>query len=284
MEWRFASGGLTLDRPRIVGILNVTPDSFSDGGRLRTIDDVRRHASRLVDEGADVLDVGGESTRPGAERVDADEERRRVLPAIDAIVAEYPDTPISVDTVKASVAADALAAGASIVNDVSALRLDPDMAGVCAQRGAGVVLMHSRGDVASMASFAHATYGDDPTGEVIAELRDRLDAAERAGIRRERIVLDPGIGFAKRAEHSLAVLGALDRLVACGLPVLVGASRKRFIGALTHRDIPADRAAGTAGANVMALVRGARLFRVHDVRASRDALDVAWAILEAGRV
>lgn len=283
MEWQFAAGRLTLDRPRIVGVVNVTPDSFSDGGRLRTIDDVRRHACRLVDEGADVLDVGGESTRPGAESVDADEERRRVVPAIEAIVAECPGTPISVDTVKASVAADALAAGASIVNDVSALRLDPGMAGVCAQSGAGVVLMHSRGDVASMASFAHATYGDDPAGEVIAELRDRLEAAERAGIRRERIVLDPGIGFAKRAEHSLAVLGALDRLVACGLPVLVGASRKRFIGALTHRDMPADRAAGTAGANVMALIRGARLFRVHDVRTSRDALDVAWAILQAGR-
>ncbi|MGH7622762.1 MAG: dihydropteroate synthase, partial [Gemmatimonadaceae bacterium] len=147
--------------------------------------------------------------------------------------------------------------------------------------GAGVVLMHSRGDVASMATFAHASYGDDPMEAVIAELRDQIAVAERAGIRRERIVLDPGIGFAKRAEHSRAVLGALDRLVACGFPVLVGASRKRFIGALTRRDVPADRAAGSAGANVMAMVRGARLVRVHDVRASRDALDVGWAILQA---
>jgi dihydropteroate synthase len=281
MDWHFRAGRLTLDRPRIVGILNVTPDSFSDGGRLRTIDEVRRHAARLVDEGADVLDVGGESTRPGAERVDTDEERRRVLPAIEAISATCPDVPISVDTVKASIAADALSAGASIVNDVSALRLDPEMAGVCAASGAGVVLMHSRGDVASMATFAHASYGNDPMEAVIAELGDRVAVAERAGVRRERIVLDPGIGFAKRAEHSLAVLAGLDRLVACGLPVLVGASRKRFIGALTHRELPSDRAAGTVGANVLALVRGARLFRVHDVRASRDALDVAWAILQA---
>jgi dihydropteroate synthase len=283
MDWQIRSGRLTLDRPRIVGILNVTPDSFSDGGRLRTVDDARRHAARLVDEGADVLDVGGESTRPGADGVDADEERRRVLPAIEAIVAECPDVPISVDTVKASVASEALSAGASIVNDVSAWRLDPQMAGVCARSGAGVVLMHSRGDVANMATFEHASYGDEPMDAVIAELGDRLAVAERAGVQRERIVLDPGIGFAKRAEHSLAVLGALDRLVACGLPVLVGASRKRFIGALTRRDVPADRAAGTAGANVMALVRGARLFRVHDVRVSRDALDVAWAILQAER-
>lgn len=281
MNWHHATGQLTLDRPRVIGIVNVTPDSFSDGDRLRTVDDVRRHAGRLVDDGADVLDVGGESTRPGAEGIDADEERRRVLPAIEAIVAECPGIPISVDTVKARVAADALDAGAAIVNDVSALRLDDEMPTVCAKAGAGVVLMHSRGDVATMASLTHASYVGDPIAAVIRELEDRVTVAERAGIRRDRIVLDPGIGFAKRAEHSIAVLAALDRLVACGFPVLVGASRKRFIGALTRRELPSDRAAGTAGANVVALVRGARLFRVHDVRVTRDALDVAWAILQS---
>ena len=281
MNWHHATGQLTLDRPRVIGIVNVTPDSFSDGGRLRTTDDVRRHAARLVDDGADVLDVGGESTRPGAEGIDADEERRRVVPAIEAIAADCPGVPISVDTVKSSVAADALGSGAAIVNDVSAMRLDANMVSVCARSGAGVVLMHSRGDVATMASVTHASYVGDPMAAVISELEERVGVAERGGIRRDRIVLDPGIGFAKRGEHSIAVLAALDRLVACGFPVLVGVSRKRFIGTLTRRELPADRAAGTAGANVVALLRGARLFRVHDVRVTRDALDVAWAILQS---
>ncbi len=260
--------------------MNVTPDSFSDGGRLRSLDDARRHMDHLVAEGADVLDIGGESTRPqGAIPVSADEELRRVMPVIEAAIVDHPSIPVSVDTVKARVARAALEAGASIVNDVSGFRLDTEMPRVCAQGGAGVVLMHSRGDVSDMGTYVHASYGKDVVGEVTAELATRVDCAERAGIPRARIVVDPGIGFSKRGEHSLAVLARLDGLAALGLPVLVGVSRKRFIGELTGVAAPAERLGGTVGANVAALERGALLFRVHDVKPNRDAVDVAWAIM-----
>jgi dihydropteroate synthase len=285
MLWHHATGALALDRPRIVGIVNVTPDSFSDGGRLQALDDVRRHVERLVAEGADVIDIGGESTRPqGAMPVDASEELRRVLPAIQSAVEDFPGIPVSVDTVKARVAADALAAGASIVNDVSGFRLDAEMPLVCARAGAGVVLMHSRGDVADMATFVHAVYGDDAVGEVISELRAGVQRAEDAGVESNRIVIDPGIGFSKRGEQSLAMLSQLKRFATLGYPVLVGVSRKRFIGEITKVAAPSERTAGTVGANVVALERGARLFRVHDVKPSRDALDVAWAIMQSGTV
>jgi len=279
MHWRHATGTLSLDRPRILGIVNVTPDSFSDGGRLASIDDARRHVDRLVEEGADIIDIGGESTRPqNAVAVDTDEELRRVLPVVAAVVRDHPEHPISVDTVKSCIAKEALAAGASIVNDVSGFRLDAEMPAVCARAGAGVVLMHSRGDVHDMATFVHATYGDDVVGAIIAELDACVDVARDAGIVDACIVIDPGIGFSKRGEHSIAVLGQLARVLALGHPVLIGASRKRFIGEITAVASPAARVAGTIGANVAALDRGARLFRVHDVKPSREALDVAWAI------
>ncbi|HXD47426.1 MAG TPA: dihydropteroate synthase [Gemmatimonadaceae bacterium] len=282
MLWHHATGTLSLDRPRILGIVNMTPDSFSDGGRLRTLDDACRHVERLVAEGADVIDVGGESTRPQqATPVGMNDERRRVLPVIEAVHARFPEVPVSIDTVKAAVARDALAAGASIVNDVSAFRLDDRMPAVCAAARAGVVLMHSRGGVADMATFTYATYGDDVAGEVIADLAPRIDAAVRAGVATERITIDPGIGFSKRGDQSLAVLSALERFVALGFPVLVGPSRKRFIGEITGVAAPAERMAGTVGACVAALDRGALLFRVHDVRPARQALDVAWAIRQS---
>jgi len=263
----------------------VTPDSFSDGGMLRTVDDVRRHVERLVEEGADVIDIGGESTRPqGAMPVGVDDELRRVLPAVQSTIADFPGVPVSIDTVKARVAAEALGAGASIVNDVSAFRLDPEMAKVCARGRSGVVLMHSRGDVADMATFVHAGYGADAVGEVIAELGTRVASAVDAGVERTRIVIDPGIGFSKRGEQSLAMLAQMRRFTELGFPVLVGVSRKRFIGEITRAASPADRMAGTVGANVVALERGARLFRVHDVKPSRDALDVAWAIMQSASV
>jgi len=281
MLWRHATGTLSLDRPRVVGIVNVTPDSFSDGGMLRTVDDARRHVDRLVHEGADVVDIGGESTRPqGATPVSIDEELRRVIPVVEAVRRDHPSFPISVDTVKADVARAAMAVGASIVNDVSAFRLDTAMAGVCGESGAGVVLMHSRGDVASMATFEHANYGSDVVGEICAELAPSVRRARAAGVQRDAVVLDPGIGFSKRAEHSLAVLAGLPRLTQLGFPVLVGVSRKRFIGAIIEASAPGDRVFGTVGANVAALERGARLFRVHDVKVNRDALDVAWAIMQ----
>jgi dihydropteroate synthase len=235
----------------------------------------------MVAEGADIIDIGGESTRPqGARPVELAEEMWRVMPVLRELRRALPETPISVDTVKAEVAAAALDAGAQIVNDVSGFRLDPEMAKLCVRQRAGVVLMHSRGDVSEMATYRVANY-EDVVDEVLRELRARVDAARQAGVDDECIVVDPGVGFAKRSEHSLAVIAALPRLAAWGCPVLVGASRKRFVGEITGVAEPAERVHGTTGANVAALERGAMIFRVHDVRAARQALDVAWAIKQA---
>ncbi len=280
-SWRIAGRVIVIDRPIVVGVLNVTPDSFSDGGQFASVDAAAARAVEMVREGADVIDIGGESTRPqGAEPVDVEEELRRVLPVLRAVRCELPDIPLSIDTVKARVAAAALDEGVQIVNDVSGMRLDERMAAICAEKAAGVVVMHSRGDVSEMARYQVANY-DDVIEEVLVELRARVDAARDAGIADECIVIDPGIGFSKRSEHSLATIAALPRFAAWGYPVLVGASRKRFIGELTGVAQPADRVHGTTGANVAALDRGALLFRVHDVRAARQALDVAWAIRQA---
>lgn len=279
MEWRLRDRVLTVDRPIVMGILNVTPDSFSDGGRFFSSPDAAvDHAIGMIDDGADIVDVGGESTRPGAVPVTADEERSRVLPVIERLARERPAAVISVDTVKGEVARAGLAAGAHIVNDVSGLRLDPALGEVCAEEQAGLVLMHSRGNVSDMASFANAGYRD-VVAEVLDELRGRVDAAHAAGVRDDQIAVDPGIGFAKKTEHSLAMLAAIPRLAALGFPVLVGVSRKRFIGQITGIDEPTRRLSGTLGANVAALALGARIFRVHDVAENRQALDVAWAIL-----
>jgi len=272
--WRTARRTILLGRACVMGILNVTPDSFSDGGRLATVDDALRAAEALRDAGADVLDVGGESTRPGAAAVDEAEERRRVVPVVRRLVAEV-GLPVSVDTRRASVAADALAAGAEIVNDVSALKFDPAMAGLASAAGAGVVLMHMRGTPETM--DAAATYAD-VAPEVAAELALRRDAALAAGIAREAIVLDPGLGFAKTVEQSFALVNRLESLVALGQPVLVGPSRKRFLGAATGRAVH-ERDAATAALCVAARFRGARIFRVHDVRLVREALTVADAVL-----
>jgi len=280
-RWRVRGRVLVLDRPFVMGIVNVTPDSFSDGGRLPTTDAAVAHAERLVAEGADIVDIGGESTRPGASAVDEAEERRRVVPVIDALRRRNSGIPISVDTVKSGTARAALDAGADIVNDVSGFRLDAGMAAVVADAGAGVVLMHSRGGVSEMARYDQARY-DDVVADVRAALAERADAAREAGVPDECIALDPGIGFAKRAEHSLALLAGLPALLALGRPLVVGVSRKRFIGDLTGAADPAQRLHGTTGANVAALSRGARVFRVHDVGPARQALDVAWAVLARG--
>ena len=278
-RWRVRGGAIGLDRPVVAGIVNVTPDSFSDGGSFFSVEEAVRHAEQLVEDGADILDIGGESTRPqNAVEVAADEELRRVVPVIVAIRERLPQAMVSVDTVKAVVAREALAAGASIVNDVSGFRLDPAMAGVCAELGAGAILMHSRGGVGTMGTYRDAEYGDDVVGEVARELGASIAAARQAGLRENAIVVDPGIGFSKRSEHSLALLAGLDRIVALGYPVLVGVSRKRFIGEITGVSRASERDAGTTGANIAALLAGARLFRVHEVKAARHALDVAWAI------
>ena len=283
-SWQIKGRTLTLDRPLIMGILNVTPDSFSDGGRFFSLDAAVAHARTLVEEGADIIDVGGESTRPqGAMAVDSDEERRRVIPVIHAIASGLRATALSVDTVKADVAQAALDAGAQIVNDVSGFRLDPRIGEICAAAGAGVVLMHSRGNVSQMGTYAHANY-DDVVDEALAELRERVTAARNAGIADECIAVDPGIGFAKRGAHSLRMLASLPELVGWGYPVVVGVSRKRFVGEIAGVTEPSERVYGTVGANVAALDRGARIFRVHDVAANRQAIDVAWAVAQGDRV
>ncbi|MBI4545361.1 MAG: dihydropteroate synthase [Gemmatimonadetes bacterium] len=280
-SWRTARGTLLLDRPRILGVLNLTPDSFWQGGRHTGLDSAVAHAERLIEQGTDLIDIGGESTRPGAAPVSAAEETARVLPVVRELVRRWPDLLVSVDTVKAEVARAALAEGAAVINDVSGLRLDPRLGRAAAEAGAGLVLMHSRGTVETMASYELARYGADPVGDIVAELAESLERAGAGGVDPGAVVLDPGLGFAKRTEHSIAVLARLDRLLELGRPVLVGPSRKRFVGELAGELPPAERLEGTIAACVAALFRGAHLFRVHDVRALRRALAVAEAILAA---
>jgi len=236
----------------------------------------------MIADGADVIEIGGESTRPGASPVPAEREIARTIPIVEEIVKRWPSVRVAIDTVKADVAAAAVAAGASIVNDVSALRLDPAIAAVCAANNCTLILMHSRGDVSTMARYTNADYpSNDAISAVVRELRLAVGQATAAGVDEARIILDPGLGFSKRSEQSVEVLAHLPRLLALGFCVMVGASRKRFIGELTGVQKPAQRGAGTVGANVVALTLGASWFRVHDVAENRHALDVAAAILEA---
>ncbi len=262
----------------LMGIVNVTPDSFSDGGRWLDPAAAVAHGITLASEGASILDVGGESTRPGAAPVVAEEEIRRVVPVIEGLREAGLDAVLSVDTAKASVAAAALDAGASFVNDVTALRGDPDLAGLVAERDAGLCLMHMQGQPRTMQDAPRYT---DVVDEVRAFLEARVAVAIAAGIPAQRIQLDPGIGFGKTTAHNLQLLDRLDELVALGFPVVVGTSRKSFLGRLTGRADPADRLAATIATNVVAFTRGARVFRVHDVAPARDALLVTAATLRA---
>ena len=276
--WLTARGAIPLDHPVLMGILNVTPDSFSDGGRYTGPDAALAQAEVLLTEGAAIVDVGGESTRPGRETdVPMEEELARVVPVVDALVRAHPELPVSVDTVKSEVARAALEHGAAIVNDVSAFRLDPAMAAVAAAAGAGVALMHSRGGILELASYRHATYPGGVVAEVVAELRTALAGAAAAGVAPERIVLDPGLGFSKTVEQNVELFDQLAALESLGRPVLVGPSRKRFLGALT--DAPLDqRDRATAVACALAWERGARIFRVHAVGAAREALALTRAV------
>jgi len=281
-SWRIRRRELVIDRALVVGILNVTPDSFSDGGQFESTDAALAQVERMVAEGANAVDIGGESTRPqGARPVSASEEIGRVVPIVRAIRYRYATLPISVDTTKSVVASAALAEGADIINDVSGFRIDPRMGEIAAATEAGVVLMHSRGSVEEMGTYLHANYGDDVVADVRGELDRAVTRALEAGVDRRAIVLDPGVGFAKRSEHSLLLLAELERLMSLGRPIMVGVSRKRFIGELSGVATASDRVAGTVGANVAALMNGARLFRVHDVAPNRQALDVAWGVMHA---
>lgn len=262
--------------PVLMGILNVTPDSFSDGGDFLNPERAAEQAVTMLDEGAQIIDVGGESTRPGSDPVSPEEELRRVVPAIHGILEARPEAIISIDTYRAATAGAALEAGAHIVNDVTALRGDPELANVVADAGCPVVLMHMLGEPKTMQQ--EPRYED-----VVREVRDflaaRAEYAEAAGVEPENIILDPGIGFGKTLEHNLALLNHLDSIGEPGYPVLLGASRKSFIGRLSGLEAAKDRVAGTVATSVLGYERGATFFRVHDVRANREALEVAAAIL-----
>jgi dihydropteroate synthase len=262
---------------RIMGVLNVTPDSFSDGGEWFDHEAAVRHARDMAADGADILDVGGESTRPYSEPVTVEEELRRVVPVLERIAGV--DAELSIDTSKLVVAEAAVNAGARIVNDVTAFRAEPALAGFVADRGLDCCLMHMLGEPRTMQ--VDPRY-DDVVSDVKAFLEDRLAFAVAEGVAEDRIMLDPGIGFGKTVDHNLELLRRLDEIAAIGRPVVVGTSRKSFLGRITGRDLAADRAVATAASNVMALERGATVFRVHDVAAVHDALTVTAATVAAG--
>ncbi|MEJ6401504.1 dihydropteroate synthase [Yoonia sp. 2307UL14-13] len=270
-------GALSMDRPRIMGILNVTPDSFSDGGQFGDVTQATRHALKMVKNGADIIDIGGESTRPGAEPVPVHDEIARTVPAIKAIVAQS-NVMLSVDTRKAAVAQAAVAAGAGLINDVAAMTFDPGMGAMMAQAGLPVCLMHAQGDPATMQ--ADPRY-DDVLLDVYDLLDDRIGAAVSAGISRECIIIDPGIGFGKTLQHNLALLRGLPLFHALGCPVLLGASRKRFIGTLGATEQTQDRMAGSVAVALYALRQGVQIVRVHDTFETKQAFDLDWAINRA---
>ncbi|PLY01157.1 MAG: dihydropteroate synthase [Desulfuromonas sp.] len=261
-----------------MGVLNVTPDSFSDGGRYLDADSIRERIESMVDEGVDLIDIGGESSRPGALPVSIDEELARVVPAVEAAV-RLADVPVSIDTTKADVARAAVEAGAAFVNDISGLHFDPDMAAVVAGLGAGLFVMHTRGRPDSMQS--DTTYRDIMT-EISAYLDESLTLADNAGVPITHIAVDPGIGFGKSVEGNLEILRRLRELRSLGRPILLGTSRKSFIGKVLHQDDPARRLAGSLASIAMGVAAGARIFRVHDVGPSREAATVAWAISSQG--
>ncbi len=260
-----------------MGIVNVTPDSFSDGGLFLDAERAIEHGRELAAEGADILDVGGESTRPGAEAVGAEEELGRVVPVVEGLAAG--EVQVSIDTSKLVVAEAALDAGAAIVNDVTALRAEPELAGLCAERGSEVVLMHMLGDPRTMQE--NPTY-DDVVDDVKAFLAERIEFATGEGIDEERIWVDPGIGFGKTVEHNLELLRRLAELTELGRPIVVGTSRKSFIGRLTGAPVD-QRLGGTIASSVLAFANGAEVLRVHDVGPVREALTVAEAILDPER-
>jgi dihydropteroate synthase len=266
---------LDLPLPCIMGVVNVTPDSFSDGGRFLAPEDALAQGLTLVREGAAIVDIGGESTRPGSDPVTVEEELHRVLPVVEAL-ADRVGVPISVDTTKAEVARRALGAGAALINDVSALRADSSMVEVVAELGAPVCLMHMQGAPKSMQEDPRY---DDVVDEVLGFLEERISFALARGVAEDQLLVDPGIGFGKTVDHNLTLLRHLDRLVALGRPVVLGTSRKRFLGAILGSE-PGERVIGTVATTVVGLLAGVHVFRVHDVKPNFEALRVALAVLE----
>ena len=276
-EWHIAGRTLPIgSRTLVMGVLNVTPDSFSDGAQFLSLDKALAHAEQMIADGADIIDIGGESTRPGADLISPEDELQRVLPVIEALT-KRAHVPISVDTTKAVVARAALDAGAAIVNDVSALRFDFHIADEVAKSSAGLVLMHSRGTPATMQRLPPVA---DVIAEVTESLRSSVAMAERRGVKRESIVIDPGIGFGKTQEQNIELIAKLDRLAQAfpDFPILIGTSRKSFIGRLLENAPATDRLHGTMASITIAVMRGAHIVRVHDVRAAVETLRIADAI------
>lgn len=267
------------DKPLIMGILNVTPDSFSDGGKFTDLNVALQQVQRMQAEGVDIIDIGGESTRPGSESVPQIEQIQRVVPVITAIREQLNcDLAISIDTTSSVVAKAALDAGATIINDVSGGRADPDILTLAATTNTPIILMHSKGTPKTMQDHP---YYDDVIAEVIDALKQCVAAALEAGIKKENIMLDPGIGFGKRKLDNLSLLAHLDALVALGFPVLLGASRKRFMGTLCDVNEPSELVTATAVTTALGVMAGVRLFRVHDVKENRQAADIAYAIKQS---
>lgn len=266
------------DAPQIMGILNVTPDSFSDGGLHQNVDAALLQAEMMIADGANIIDVGGESTRPGADPVPKDEQIRRVAPVIRALHQAHPQVLISIDTTLSAVAEEACHSGASIINDISAGLADSNMLGMAAANDLPIILMHMQGAPKSMQD---QPYYDDVVAEVIDALQQRVDAAIKFGIKLENIAIDPGIGFGKRKQDNIDLLAHLHRFVELGFPVLLGTSRKRFMGSICHVTEPTELVIATAVTTGLGVMAGVQMFRVHDVKANRQAADVAWAIKQA---
>jgi dihydropteroate synthase len=265
-----------LNKPLIMGILNVTPDSFSDGGKYSGLNDALIQVKCMLAEGVDIIDIGGESTRPGSDPVTPEEQIQRVIPVITAIRQQLKSPVlISIDTTSSTVAKAALDAGATIINDVSAGQADPDLLSLAAQTEAPIILMHSQGTPKTMQDNP---YYDDVVQDVIKALKDRINAALKAGIKKENIAIDPGIGFGKRKQDNLDLLAHLETLVKLGFPVLLGTSRKRFMGTTCNVTEPSELVTATAVTTALGVMAGVQLFRVHDVKENRQAADVAWAI------
>lgn len=276
--WRFREKRYEFeDPPLLMGIVNVTPDSFSDGGLFLDSTSAVEHALGLVEEGADLIDVGGESTRPGAEPVSIDEELSRVIPVIEQLATKT-NVPISIDTSKADVVRQSVEAGATIVNDVSGLRFDPQMANVCRETEVGVICMHMQGTPQDMQDEPHY---ENVVAEVCDFFSERLQTLEAQGIPRERIVLDPGIGFGKTARHNIEILSQIDRFQMLSRPILIGHSRKRFLEKVIGRPVE-ERMYGTLGVSIALAAQGTSILRVHDVRATRDAV-AAWTAISSRR-
>lgn len=276
LAWKIKGAELTFARPLLMGILNLTPDSFSDGGRYFNLESAVNRALEMEAEGADLIDIGAESSRPGATELSAEAEAERLFPILREILTRV-RTPISIDTTKSEIAAEALRLGVSIINDVSGLRADPKIASLVGQHQAGIVLMHRRGTPQTMQSLAHY---QDLAGEVLRELAESIEVATQCGVMPEQIAVDPGLGFAKTAEQNFELIKSLPSFHCFSRPVVVGASRKSFLGQVTGRD-PGNRTYSSTAISALLVERGAHVLRVHDVAATRDAISVAMEVMSS---